>query len=261
MSLIAIHIDKIWSISPLDLSPRWFISWDWYMLDTMSSWSRSWGRMRTSRSPWSRRRGAPTRVEFTQAIKQEPWITIEQYRSVSFFLAFLNPWRVKFIWRWWIWAFCPSVSKQRLINICWWKLHRFVSSHRIASVWMWRSWRSRRTWAVKQQRFRLCFGFNLSIFNPRRFKCRNTNRFSRFGKLSKERFVDRWIDKFYPPCIRWSHAWEQLTSSRNPETYISRCCWHLDRSYTLHFLRDCFSSSHFSGCSSFPIESFVCLSW
>ncbi len=228
-----------------------------FELDTLSSWSRSWGRTRTStsRSPWSWRHGASTRVEFTRVIKREPCITIEQYRPLSFFLAFLNPWRVKFTWWWWIWAFCPSLSKQRLVNICWWKLHRFVSSHRTASLWMWRSWRWTR--AVKQQRFRRCFGFSLSTFNPWRFKCRNTNRFSRFCKLSKERFVGSWLDKFYPPYIRWSHAWEQLTSSRNPETYVSRCYWHLEN--LLDHTR----------CSSCVIVSlsdrvfclFVCLSW
>lgn len=176
------------------------------MSDTLSSWTRSWGRTRTSWNPWPWRHRAASRV--TRVVKHEPWITIEQYRSVSFLLAFLNPWRVKFTWRWWIWAFCPSVSKQRLVNIYWWKLHRFVSSHRTASLRMWRSRRSWWTRAVKQQRFRWCFGFKLSTFNPWWFKCRNTNRFSRFGTLSKERFVDRWMDEFHPPYIRWSHSCE-----------------------------------------------------
>ena len=206
------------------------------MFDTLSSWSRSWGRTRTSRSPWSWRHGAPARVEITRVIKREPWITIEQYRPVSFFLAFLNPWRVKFTWWWWIWAFCPSLSKQRLVNICWWKLYRFVSSHSTVSLWMWRSWRWTR--AVKQQRFRRCFSFSLFI-NPWRFKCRNTKRFSRFGKLSKKRFVDRWMDKFYPPYIRWSHAWEQFTSRRIPETH-TRCnsCVIVSLSVTSHIRVD-----------------------
>ena len=182
------------------------------MSETLSSWTRSWGRTRTSRSPWSWRHRAASRVEFTRVVKHEPWIAIEQYRSAFYFIAFLNPWRIKFTWRWWIWAFCPSVSKQRLVNIRWWKLHRFVSSHRTASLWMWRSRRvfSRSRWdrAVKQQRFRRDFGFSLDTFNPWRFKCRNTNRFSSFGALSKQRLVDNWMDEFYPPYIRWSHVCE-----------------------------------------------------
>lgn len=203
----------------------------------MSSWTRSWGRTRT-RSLWSWRRGA-SRVEFTaRVVEQKPWITIEQYRSVSFFLAFLDPWRVEFTRWWWIWAFCPSFSKQRLVNICWWKLYRFISSQR-TTTWMWRNWRCRWTGTVKQQRFRRCFGFSLSTFNPWRFKWRNTNRLSRFRTLSKERFVDRRMDEFHPAYIRRSHASETTYFTYNSkEIGITMLLSRRKgvRSYTLHFL-------------------------